>query len=57
MILQKNDTIFAKDTNDTKAKVKAPERCDKSCIHFRGCTFPKSCYTLRATLAAKARGE
>jgi len=55
MILQQNDTIFAKDTNDTKAKVKAPERCDKTCIHFRGCTFPKSCYTLRATIQAKQR--
>jgi hypothetical protein len=52
MILQQNDTIFAK---DTKVKVKAPERCDKTCIHFRGCTFPKSCYTLRATIQAKQR--
>jgi len=52
-----NSSCFIKETDETKTKVRPPERCDKTCIHFRGCTFPKSCYTLRVTIQAKQRGE
>ena len=31
--------------------VQRPEHCDKTCIRFRSCNFPKSCYVRQKDLA------
>lgn len=37
---------FGKRDGEDVPRVRRPEHCDPTCIHFHTCSFPKSCPTL-----------
>lgn len=55
MILYQNDTIFARVADASKSQLKVPLECNETCLHFKGCKFPKSCPVKKSTSTSKVK--